>query len=254
VATTVIVYVVASTIKGQSFTENLTPLKLNLIYGALINLLYHLLHAVFVYFEKYNMKNDEAEALRKNNAEARMQLIKNQINPHFLFNNLNVLSGMVIKDNPEANRFIEEFSKVYRYILSNQDKEVVALHTELEFLQPYLYLFKTRFENGLKVDIDIPEHYKNRYIVPAALQMLIENAIKHNIVRQSNPLNIQIKVLGDAGLSVRNNIQLRLQSGESSKIGLQNITMRYQALSNKDVIIHNTDDTFEVILPLLQIG
>lgn len=248
------VYVIGTLLNSQSILQQPNPLKLNLIYGSLINLLYHLLHIIFIYFEEYNLKALEAEVLKKNNSDAQLQLIKNQINPHFLFNNLNVLSGMVIKENPEANHFIEEFSKVYRYILSNQDKELVPLSVELEFLEPYLYLFKKRFEGGLQVEINVPEKYRGLYIVPAALQMLIENAIKHNKVLRNEPLIVRIDALDNERLAITNNLQPRLQAQESSKIGLQNITLRYQILSERTVVVNKLPDKFQVIIPLLQVG
>lgn len=190
----------------------------------------------------------------KKTAQAQVQLIKSQINPHFLFNNLNVLSGMVIKNNPEANHFIEEFSKVYRYILSNQDKELVELKSELEFITPYLFLLQKRFDEGLVISINIPEHYKTWHVVPAALQMLIENAIKHNIVSRNKPLHIDIHANGSQTLVVKNNLQPRQMVEPSTKIGLQNIKKRYELISGRDIDIKKTTTEFEVSLPLLNLN
>jgi LytS/YehU family sensor histidine kinase len=196
----------------------------------------------------------EVEDLRKVTTQAQIQLVKSQVNPHFLFNNLNVLSGMVIKNNPEANHFIEEFSKVYRYILNNQDKELVELKSELEFIRPYLFLLQKRFDEGLVIDIDIPEHYKNWHVVPAALQMLIENAIKHNIVSRNKPLYINIHANGNETLVVKNNLQPRKMVEPSTKIGLQNIKKRYEFISGRDIEVKKTETDFEVSLPLLNLN
>jgi sensor histidine kinase YesM len=249
-----VVYFTGNIIHGYSWSQNSNPIKLNIIYASLINLFFHLLNAIFFFFREYKRQWAEAEELRRISAQAEIQLVKSQINPHFLFNNLNVLSGMVIKDNPEANHFIEEFSKVYRYILNNQDKELVELRSEIDFIQPYIFLLQKRFEGGLAVDINIPDNYYNWHIVPAALQMLIENAIKHNVVSRQKPLQIEIYTNGNETLVVRNRLQPRKMTEPSTKIGLQNIRKRYELISGRAVVVKKTDLEFEVGLPLLQLN
>jgi LytS/YehU family sensor histidine kinase len=248
------VYLVGNVIHQYTWVQLANPYKLNIIYGTLINLFFHLLNAIIYFFKEYKRQWDEAEELRRTNSQAQMQLIKSQINPHFLFNNLNVLSGMVIKDNPDANKFIEEFSKVYRYVLSNQDKELVELQTELEFIDSYLFLLSKRFHQGLSVNINIPDHYKTWHVVPAALQMLIENAIKHNVASKNKPLHIDIHANGDQTLVVKNNLQLRSMTEPSTRIGLQNIVKRYELISGRSVVVKKTDKIFEVSLPLLNLN
>lgn len=248
------VFVFGNLLHGNTWKENLNPLKLNIIYGSLINLFLHLLNAILFFFREYKRQWQETEELRQRSAQANIQLIKSQINPHFLFNNLNVLSGMLIRDNPEANRFIEEFSKVYRYILSNQDKELVELRSELEFIQPYIFLMQKRFDKGLRVTLDVPPAYESWYVVPAALQMLIENAIKHNVVSKSRPLDIQIHANGNQTLVVKNTLQPRLAAEPSTRIGLENIRKRYELISGRTVSIKQTGDSFEVAIPLLQLN
>ncbi len=239
---------------GYGWEQLRNPLKLNIIYATLINLFLHLVNAILYFFGEYRRQWSEAEELRRHNEQAQLQLIKSQVNPHFLFNNLNVLSGMVIRDNPEANRFIEAFSKVYRYILNNQQKELVELRSELEFIQPYLFLLQKRFGEGLSVTIDIPEQYQNRHVVPAALQMLIENAIKHNVVSRNRPLHILIRAGADDTLLVQNNLQPRLMKEPSTQIGLMNIRKRYEGISGRSVMVHRNNDRFEVNLPLLHLN
>lgn len=248
------VFFFGTVIHDYSWQENLNPYKLNIIYGSLINLFLHLLNAIHFFFREYRRQWKETEELRQISAQAQIQLVKSQINPHFLFNNLNVLSGMVIKDNPEANRFIEEFSKVYRYILSNQEKELVELRSELDFIQPYIFLLQTRFDQGLSVTVNIPEHYKSWHVVPAALQMLIENAIKHNVVSRNKPLHIDIHTNGNQTLVIKNNVQPRLAVESSTRIGLQNIRKRYELICGRDVVIKQSDKAFEVAIPLLQLN
>jgi len=254
IASLVSVLLVGALILQYDRAALINPLKLNIIYGTLINLFFHLLNSIFFFFREYRHHWAEAEELRRISAQAQVQLVKSQVHPHFLFNNLNVLSGMVIKDNPEANRFIEEFSKVYRYILNNQQKELVDLRSELDFVQPYIFLLQKRFDNGLQVEIDVPEKYHSWQLVPAALQMLIENAIKHNVVSRNKPLHISIHANGDEMITVTNNLQPRWVSEPSSKIGLENIRKRYELISGKDVIVRNTGTHFEVSLPLLNLN
>lgn len=236
---------------GEQFRN---PLKLNIIYATLINLFLHLVNAILFFFQEYKRKWSEAEELRSRSEQAQLQLVRNQVNPHFLFNNLNVLSGMVIRENPEANRFIEEFSKVYRYILSNQEKELVRLESELNVIQPYLFLLHKRFDEGLHVHMDIREPHLQQHIVPAALQMLIENAIKHNVVSRNRPLHIDIHTNGNDTLVVKNNLQPRIMHEPSTRMGLENIRKRYELISGQPVQVNRTEDSFEVRIPLLKLN
>ena len=249
-----IIWLVGMVLHQNSFQQNLIPLKLNMIYAGLVNLFFHLINAIFFFFKEYKKQWMEAEELRRNSDQAQLQLIKNQFNPHFLFNNLNVLSSLVIKDNPEANKFIEEFAKVYRYILTNQDKELVELQSELDFIKPYIFLLQKRFDNGLQVELNIPENYKKSYLIPVALQMLIENAIKHNIVSRAKPLHIEVHVNGNNTLVVTNNLQLKQSTEPSTQIGLQNIQKRYQLICGRAVEVVCTDKEFTVSLPLLHLN
>jgi two-component system, LytTR family, sensor kinase len=251
ILTTAIVIIESTVLHNYSVESSIIPLKLNLIYGVLINLLFHLLNAIFFYFKEYKVKLLEAEQLKSTTAQAELQVIKNQINPHFLFNNLNVLSALVMQNNEEANKFIEAFSQVYRYILHNQDKELVVMSAELDFIKPYIFLLEKRFSQGLKITVDIPEKYNNYFIIPASIQMLIENAIKHNVATRTKPLHILLHANGNSILEVSNNLQLREMVENSTEIGLQNIIKRYKIVSGKEVEVKQTVDTFKVTLPLL---
>ncbi len=252
--TTGIVFLMSMVLHNHSFAETLMPLKLNLIYAWLANLLFHLLNAIVFYFKEYKSKWMEAEELKIMTAQAELQLVKSQINPHFLFNNLNVLSALVMKNNEEANRFIEEFSKVYRYILKNHDKELVDIKTELNYIKPYIFLLEKRFAEGLDISLNIPESGEKFYIIPASLQMLIENAIKHNIVSKNRPLHIDVHLNGNNTIVVTNNLQLRESVDDSTKIGLSNIIKRYLLVSGKKVEVHKDEEAFTVTLPLLTLN
>ncbi len=248
------VWLVGKLLHQYNWAQYANPLKLNLIYAALINLLFHLLNAMFVLFREYKRKTKEAEDLRITTTQTQLQLIRSQVNPHFLFNNLNVLSAMVIKDNPDANEFVEKFAKVYRYILQEQDKELVPLEDELQYIDPYIYLLKKRFSDGLSVSVSIAEEHKRKQIVPASLQILIENAVKHNIVSSSRPLHIDIHTNGNNTLVVSNNLQPKQVIEPSSSIGLQNIYKRYELVGSRNVAIKKTATVFEVALPLLHVN
>jgi two-component system, LytTR family, sensor kinase len=249
-----VVFFVSMGLHNYSFKQTVIPLKLNLIYAWLANLLFHLLNAIKFYLTEYKTKWMEAEELKRISAQAELQLVKSQINPHFLFNNLNVLSALIMKNNEEANKFIEEFSKVYRYILNNHDKELVDIKTELDFIKPYIFLLQKRFAEGLDITIEVPEAYEKFYVIPASLQMLIENAIKHNVVSKTKPLHIDVHINGNNTIVVSNNLQLRQSVDNSTKIGLANIIKRYQLVSGKNVTVKNDAVDFTVALPLLTLN
>ena len=214
--TFIIVYFIGSKYTDLSSSALYMPIKLALMYGARVSLFLHTLNAIFYYVNAYKTKQLEAEELKRINTQAQLQSIKNQVNPHFLFNNLNVLSSLVMTDNPDANKFIEEFSTVYRHILNSQDKELIELRTELDYIKPYIFLLQKRFPDSISIVLDIPESYQNWYIVPVALQMLIENAIKHNIVSRAKPLQVSITVKGEQ-LIVKNNLQIKSQVEHSTQ-------------------------------------
>ncbi len=191
----------------------------------------------------------EAERLKKEQLSARYETLKSQVNPHFLFNSLNVLASLVHKDADQAELFIRQLATVYRYILESRDKEVVPLEEELSILRAYLFLMDIRFGAGLRADIRVAEPAPGR-VAPLTLQMLVENALKHNEVSKANPL--QIEVFRENGyLVVRNTLQPKTTLPESTGLGLANIQARYQALSDKPVLISNNDGFFTVKTPIL---
>lgn len=248
----VMVYVMGSVVLGMSWANLKMPAILIFTYGSRINLFMHIVNAIFYYNRQYKTKELEAEELKRINTQAQLQAIKNQINPHFLFNNLNVLSSMVMQENPEANRFIEEFSKVYRHVLNNQQKELITLQEEMESLKPYLFLLDKRFPENISIDIDIPGEYHSYLIIPVSVQMLIENAIKHNIASRAKPLRIQIKVEDKYHLSVTNNLQVKLGGEPTTRIGLNNISQRYEIITGRHIEIKDTESQFIVLIPIIQ--
>lgn len=195
----------------------------------------------------------QAQQLMKENALAQFEALKNQVSPHFLFNSLSILSSLVHVDANLSEKFIDQLSKAYRYILEQKDNETVSLKTELDFLNSYAFLLKIRFENKFDVDISITDHEAEEYhIAPLTLQLLIENCVKHNRMSQREPLIIRILITDDY-LVVANPVRPRDETERlsSTGIGLANIKNRYQLLTTRSVQIAKQNDLFTVKIPLL---
>ena len=194
---------------------------------------------------------EEKEMLKRESLKAQINALKTQVNPHFLFNNLNTLSA-IIPDHPQqAVDFVQQLSKVYRHILEVKDEQSILVKEELDVLKAYAFLLKTRFGNNINIDIDVPEDKLQNKIVPLSLQILMENAIKHNIVSADKPL--YVKVFVESGnLVVSNNLQVKNQVNESTGIGLDNISNRYKLLGDKQVKVLENESSFTVSIPLIQ--
>mgnify|MGYP001151305231 CR=1 FL=1 len=195
----------------------------------------------------------EVERLKKANITARYETLKHQVNPHFLFNGLNVLSTLVYKDADLASKFIDQLAKVYRHVLDTQHKTVISLEQDLKAVESYIFLMHIRFGDTLKIEQQItPE--PDELMVPLALQMLVENAIKHNEVSISFPLTIALKKTNNGYISVTNKLQHKKQLIEKSGIGLRNIRERFQQLTELPVIINESEEEFEVKVPIVKIN
>lgn len=193
----------------------------------------------------------DAERMEKEAVQAQFDALKNQVNPHFLFNSLSILSSLVDTDTKLAGQFINRLSKAYRYILEQRDNERVSLQTELDFITAYTFLLMIRFEDKLFVDVEVPPAARDRYaIAPLTLQLLVENAVKHNRLSEEEPLRVTIALDGNY-LRVSNPIQPRPANETSTGIGLQNITNRYKLLTDRPVWIGEEAGEFVVKLPLL---
>jgi sensor histidine kinase YesM len=183
-------------------------------------------------------------------ANAKFETLKNQIDPHFLFNSLNVLSSL-IEENPEnAQRFTTSLSKIYRYVLEQKDKELVSVEEELSFAKTYMNLLKMRFENSLFYEL--PETILNleAKVVPLSLQLLLENTVKHNVVSEQKPLHIRIFIEGDY-LAIQNDYQKKEVLQSRQGVGLQNIVDRYSIITKRKVLIEQNEQTFTVKIPIL---
>ena len=199
---------------------------------------------------KTSRKEVVEQKLIAKSANAQFESLKNQLDPHFLFNSLNVLSSLIDENPGQAQKFTASMSKIYRYVLEQKDKELVTIEDEIEFAKTYCDLLKTRFENSVNFIFDVRDEDLRRFVVPLSLQLLLENCIKHNLATSSKPLLIKIFTEGDT-LCIENNLQIREQIKESAGIGLSNIVQRYSLLTNENVFIEKSEDYFKVKLPVL---
>lgn len=202
---------------------------------------------LFLYFEWNNSLKRE-QKLREEKLIFQYETLKNQVNPHFLFNSLNTLSSLVSKDAELSEKFILKLSSIYRYILENRDVDFINLSKEIEFVQAYFYLQKIR-DNG-KIELQLEEAEFDQYeILPISIQLLVENALKHNAATRDNPLKIKISI-EDELVVVENMLQPKMQMAESSKVGLKNLEERINLVMNKKVFIEPTDQSFIVKVPI----
>ncbi len=190
--------------------------------------------------------------LQKENLQSQFDVLRQQVNPHFLFNSLNVLTSLIKIEPDLAEQFSEHLSKVYRYVLENKDNELVSLSTELKFLDAYIFLLNIRFVDKIKVNISIPDNKLNNKLIPLAMQLLIENAIKHNIMSKSAPLVIDIFIDKNNFLNIINNLQERPTHIVSTGVGLKNIENRYLLLNNTKPVFEKTETQFVAKVPLVE--
>ena len=195
--------------------------------------------------------NTQLLKLQKENLQSQFDVLKQQVNPHFLFNSLNVLTSLIRLEPELAEKFTEHLAKVYRYVLENKDNELVNLHTELNFLDAYIFLINIRFMEKVVVNINIPDEKKNYRIIPLAMQLLIENAIKHNAMSKKSPLVIDIYIDENNLLNVVNNLQEREAHMTSTGVGLKNIQNRYRLLNNSLPVFEKTVSHFRALIPLV---
>ncbi|WP_374461777.1 2TM domain-containing protein [Chryseobacterium taeanense] len=200
--------------------------------------------------KKTSKKEVVEQKLIAKSANAQFESLKNQLDPHFLFNSLNVLSSLIDENPKHAQKFTASMSKIYRYVLEQKDKELVTVEDELEFAKTYCELLKTRFEDSVGFVFDVKKEDYRKFVVPLSLQLLLENCIKHNFATSSKPLLIKIFSENDT-LCIENNLQVREQIKESSGIGLSNIVQRYSLLTKKNVFIEKSEDYFKVKLPVI---
>lgn len=203
------------------------------------------------YFSMWNRASFETERLKKENLQTQLDSLKAQINPHFLFNNFSTLASLITEDPHKAVDFVEELSVVYRYLLQANEKTLTTLEAEIKFAEAYYSLLKIRFENRISLDFDIKEEYKELMLPPLTVQLLLENAVKHNAILQEKPL--QIRIYTEPGyLVVKNSLHEKTSGLRSTGLGLKNIALKYQLLRQPEVKVLRSADQFTVKVPLIK--
>jgi sensor histidine kinase YesM len=193
----------------------------------------------------------ESERLQKINWESRYEGLKQQVNPHFLFNSINTLSSLITEDKTAAGQYVKEMSQVYRYLLRSNDDELVPLQPELRFIHSYYHLLKTRFGEGINLEVSVAPRFHHYLLPPLTLQMLVENAVKHNNISKASPLTITIACTEDGWLMIKNNLQKKQGHIDSTGIGLNNIREKYRLLGLPDVQLLSDEKHFKVMVPLI---
>lgn len=216
----------------------------------IFNLVVVLFLDILSYYRWSHKKSLDMEVRKRSQTNYQYNMLKGQLNPHFLFNSLNVLDYLIYTDQKRASDYVKKLAALYRYLLNIENKPIVKMEEEIEFIQSYTDLLKERFTKGLEVMIDIPETYYESKVIPGAIQLMLENAVKHNIVSSSNILRIDI-FIEDNKIVVKNNKQLKNNPNNSTGLGLKNIDKQYRILFGKSTEIEDGDDFFEVRIPII---
>jgi hypothetical protein len=240
-------------LKALPFAEVHPPngkLPLTLLVGLVINVLMVTAYEAFIFFQKWKEAIAETEQLEKLNLESQFRSLQSQLNPHFLFNSLNVLSSLIGENPSRAERFVDELSNVYRYLLRNNEQELATVAEELRFIRSFSHLLETRHDKGISLIINMKKEILNKKLPALALQVLVENAVKHNEISPEKPLRIEI---GEEGTSlfVRNNLQQKRTKPLSNRVGLENLRQRYKLLGVEGFGVKENGLFFSVALPTL---
>lgn len=225
---------------GYGFLNALTN------FGALL-----LMFQILYRHAQYRHAESEKERLEKEKVRAELLQLKGIVNPHFLFNNLNSLSSLISENPDQAQKFLDELTQVFRYLLRNNQTELTTLAEELKFIQTYYHLLRTRYGQAINMEIKTDESYNDLRIPPLTLQLLVENAVKHNSLQKDNPLYIELIPASGKRLMIRNTISLKEGRVESTGIGLQTINARYRMLNRQGVVIEKNDKSFTAIISLI---
>ncbi len=248
-------FAVASYHNFDSWLPPVTGLLVNVFYTFLtIHLIIAALYlSYFVIRLSHQMELRQKEA-EKQSAEAKFQLLQQQLTPHFLFNSLSVLASLIPIDAKLAEQYVTKFAHLYRFVLKNKDEELILLQQEINFIKEYLQLMNIRFANAYQLQMSISdEQQKANWIVPGGLQLCVENAIKHNVATSDSPLLIRIEV-NDGRLFIANKIIKKQQQVPSTNTGLANLKARYQVLSKEPILVTELDSTFSVSIPLIKLN
>jgi len=230
--------------------ENGKMLQSDLIAIMIIMLIFFVYEGIY-YLNKSRKIDLEKKQLEQITAEQKLSTLKNQVNPHFLFNSLNTLVTIIPEEPDLAIEFVQQMSKTYRNILEYRDEKLVTIGQELQALESYIYLLKTRFQGKIHIYNSIEKAQYENFILPLSLQILIENAVKHNVTSSTKPLKVEL-LSNATHIIVRNNLQKKNQQYNSTKMGLANIKSRYNLLVDQEIIVEETAEHFTVSLPIIE--
>lgn len=223
------------------------------IYGLLLILPIFSIYFGIHFLKAWKKSELETEKLQKESVRSQLEALRNHLDPHFLFNNLNILSTLIDKNKALSKEYLEKFAEVYRIILQNEVSELITLKKELDFIKSYLYLIKIRFQDDINIDLDVPDHLKMKMIPPLSIQMLIENCIKHNAITETSPLMISIRTEKDKFLVIKNNLKPKKNHNAKKSSGLKNISNRYSYFTDEKLTVDKSATHFTVKIPLLEI-
>jgi hypothetical protein len=214
-------------------------------------IIYNILYALLYSYQQYAVAQIEKIRRDRKQLELQFEVLKSQLSPHYLFNSLNTISSLIYKDTPSAEQFVRRLAQTYQYILSSQEKRYVQLDEEVDFVQSYYYLLRIRFQQQLQVEINLPSNVMRSKIPPLTLQILVENAVKHNTISNDNKLFIYITAQDNTYLRVMNTKTGNAQNIQSFRVGLENIRKRYAFFTDKRIEITD-DEKFIVALPVIE--
>jgi len=238
--------------KFLNYTTNETRYYWVLTFGLIVNFFVTLFHEGASGFEKWRATLIETEELKKVYMQSRLMGLKSQVNPHFLFNSLNSLSSLISEDRPRAEKFLDEMSKVYRYLLRNSDDELVTLDTELSFIESYFHLLEVRYSSAIQLNVNVERKLRKSTIPPLTLQVLFESAFTQNRMSREEPLIIEISCQLPSSLQFRHNIQSKLRPvNETREEGIDNIVNKFRLLGQDSVQIEETQETRTITIPLI---
>ena len=235
----------------MGYQINLSKYAWTVIVGIFCNIMATSLNEGAAFFERWREVVDEAEQLKKENLQSQLEGLKGQVNPHFLFNSLNSLSSLISDDPVKAEKFLDEMSKVYRYLLRTNEDGLTTLQAEMDFINSYFHLLKTRYGDGLDMHTTIEERFLTWQLPPLTLQMLVENAVKHNMILKDKPLQIMILTTNSGRLIVSNNLQRKDRMVSSNKVGLSNIVKKYRLMKQEEISVRDDGKEFAVVVPLI---
>ncbi|PKP04257.1 MAG: hypothetical protein CVU14_00510 [Bacteroidetes bacterium HGW-Bacteroidetes-9] len=248
----IVQFVMMYLINGISPADAWHFIKKSIIYTFLISLFISLVFTSIGFFRAWRTSVLNEARLKSEMMAYKYESLRNQINPHFLFNSFNVLSDLVYEDQAQAVKFIRQMSELFRYVLDSRDKELVSLNEEVEFMESYTFLLKTRFGDKLSLDVNLKPDSK-AYIVPMTLQMLVENAVKHNEVSEQYPLRVSIKQNGQY-IEVENARKPKLVGEDSKNTGLKNISQQFGFFTDREIEVKSTDENFLVRIPIIEMS